>query len=368
MAGRSKTAAATPRRVSSATGTRRAARPDSARRAASLADVAHKAGVDSSTVSRVLNGDTGHRTRPETRARIEKAARSLGYRPNLVARALRTARSFSLGITVPQLDNPVFPQMIVGAEAAAREQGYALLIAHVAEHEDGGQAFERLARQNCVDGLLVATLDDDRALAPALRRTGIPYVILNRRAAGVRNCIQLDTRAAARLATSHLIQLGHKRIAHLAGRAGGGNANDRLAGYRDALKSAGLRFDPRLVHVAGYTAEGGARAMRDVLRCVNPLPTAVFAATLLSAAGAMTALRAAGLQVPLDVSVVGLHDAVLAEVLDPPLTTVRLPAQEMGYEAARGLIDLIEGRQARVERVLAPSELVVRGSAAKPRA
>lgn len=305
--------------------------------------------------------------RDDTRARVADAARALGYRPNLMARALRTARSHSLGIVVPQLDNPVFAQMIMGAEAAARERGYALLIVHVGEKESGIHAIERLTRMNRVDGVLVSSLDDEAALGPALKRAGIPSVVLNRRAAGVANCVLLDTRKAAVLAVRHLVQLGHRRIAHLAGLPGGAGAQDRLAGYRDVLAASGIRFDARMVHVGGYSAEGGERAMRDVLRRVNPPPTAVFAATLMSAAGAMKALRGSGLSVPRDVSVIALHDGVLAEMLEPPLTTVRLPTQDMGYEAARGLVDLIEGRIARVSRVLPPQELAVRGSVVPPR-
>jgi len=348
-------------------GKRRAAKTATALAAVSLADVARRAKVDPSTASRALAGGTGHRMREETRRRVVDAARALGYRPNLMARALRTARSCSLGIVVPQLDNPVYGQMIMGAEAAARERGYALLIVHVRQAESGIQAIERLARMNRVDGVLVSSLDDEATLAPALKRAGIPSVVLNRRAAGVANCVLLDTRKAAALAVRHLVQLGHRRIAHLAGLPGGAGAEDRLAGYRDVLAATGIRFDSRLVQVGGYSAEGGERAMRDVLRRVSPPPTAVFAATMISAAGAMKALRSSGLAVPRDVSVIALHDSVLAEMLEPPLTTVRLPTQDMGYEAARGLVDLIEGRISKVSRILPPLELAVRGSVAPPR-
>lgn len=338
-----------------------------ARSIASLADVARKAGVDASTASRALSGDGAHRISDATRKRIASAARALGYRPNLLARALRKARSNSLGLVVPQLDNPVYAQMIMGAEAAARERGYALLIVHVGENESGMEAIDRLTRTSRVDGLLFSSLDDEAVLAPALRRAGVPSVVLNRRARGAPNCVSLDTRSAAVTAVAHLIGLGHRRIAHLTGRPGAAGAKDRLDGYRDALRAAGLRFDPRLVASGGYSAEAGERAMHDVLSRGAPRPTAVFAATLLAAAGALKALRAHALQVPRDLSIATLHDSIVAEVLDPPLTTVRLPTQRMGYEAAKGLIDLIEGRVKRVFRVLAPLELAVRSSATPPR-
>ena len=338
-----------------------------ARTAVSLADVARRAKVDASTASRALSGSLRHRMREDTRARIVEVARALGYHPNLVARGLRTARSYSLGIIVPQLDNPVYAQMITGAEAAAREFGYALLIVRVGQGDDGIRAVERLARMNRADGILIASLDDGSTLAPALKRANVPCVALNRPAAGVANSVLLDTRHGAAIAVRHLVQLGHRRIAHLAGLPGGAGALDRLAGYRDALAESGIRFDAGMVEVGGYTAEGGERAMRDVLRRVTPPPTAVFAATMMSAAGAMKAMRATGLVVPKDISIVAIHDGILAEMLEPPLTTVRLPTQEMGYEAARGLVDLIEGRVARVVRVLSPRELAVRSSTAPPR-
>lgn len=341
---------------------------DAARKSTvSLADVARRARVDTSTASRALAGDTRHRMGDATRQRVLSAARKLGYRPNLLARALRTAHSNSLGIIVPQLDNPVYAQMISGAEAAARERGYALLIVHVGEDESGVDAMEQLARTNHVDGLLVSSLDDESMLVPALRRAPVPTVVLNRRAAGIANCVSLDTHRAALQAVNHLLALGHRRIAHLAGRPGGAGTRDRIAGYREALKSAGIRFDPSLVAVGGFTAEGGERAMREVLQVANTRPTAVFVATLLAAAGALKALRTARIAVPEDMSLVTLHDSIIAEVLDPPLTTVRLPTQQMGYEAVCGLVDLIEGRARRINRVLPPQELTVRGSAVPPR-
>lgn len=333
----------------------------------SLADVAQKAAVDPSTASRALAGDLNHRISEKTRKRVIEAARLLGYRPNPLARGLRTARSNLLGIIVPQLDNPVYAQMIMGAEAAVREAGYALLIMHVGEDESSMDAIDRLIGTSRVDGLLFSSLDDDVSLAPVLKHAGVPSVVLNRRVEGVSNCVSLDTYRASKTAMEYLIKLGHTRIAHLAGRPGAAGAKDRMKGYRDALRTAGLKFDSNLVATAGYTAEGGEKAMDEVLRKAKNLPTAVFPVTLQAAAGALKALRAHKLAVPRDMSIVTLHDSIMAEVLDPPITTVRLPAQRMGYVAAKGLIDLIEGRVQQVFSVLEPLELVTRSSAVPPR-
>jgi LacI family transcriptional regulator len=326
-----------------------------------LADVAQAAGVALSTASRVLNGERGHRVAAATRERVLAAARELDYRPNAIARGLRTARTFTLGIAVPQLENPVFPQMIVGAEAAARERGYSLLISHVAESDTESRTYERLAGVSRVDGLLVATLEDETRLAQALATTSRPYVVLNRKLRGVDNHAVFDSFAAAEMATAHLIALGHRRIAHLAGRLKGYNGTRRLAGFRAALRAAGLPRDAERVIPAGYTFEGGVIAMRELLR--DPVrPTGIVAATMLAAAGAMKVLHGEGVAIPGEMSIVAIHDATIADMLYPPLTTVRLPVQELGASATRGLVDLIEGKATGVAITLPPQGLVLRAS------
>lgn len=331
---------------------------------ATLADVARAAGVDASTVSRVLNA-RGHRIAQATRERVVEAARELGYQPNPIARGLRTARTYTLGIVVPQLDNPVFPQIIMGAEAAARERGYSLLISHVDDLDSAAQAYQRLARLSRVDGLLAATNEQEGQLARALAATGLPFVVLNRKLRGVEHHVAFDSHAASRMATEHLLALGHRRIAHLAGRAVGYNGVRRLAGYRAALQAAGVEFRTELVVSAGYTFEGGELAMRELLR-VRPRPTGIVAATMLAAAGAMKVLHSERIAIPEDVSIVAIHDAAIADMLYPPLTTVRLPLREMGAISVRGLIDLIERKTAVVSATLAPEHVVVRASSVSP--
>lgn len=329
-----------------------------------LADVARSAGVDSSTASRVLNGRE-HRVAPTTRDRVLDAARALGYEPNAFARGLRTARSYTLGIAVPQLDNPVFAQIIEGAEAAARERGYFLVISHSEDLDSPQTSLERLARVSRVDGILAATLEPEASLARSLERMGLPFVVLNRRLRAIPNYVVFDSFAAARIATDHLISLGHRRIAHLTGRATGYNGVRRLAGYRAALEAAGIEPRTNMIVVAGYSFEGGEAAMRELLRS-RERPTGVVVATMLSAAGAMKVLHAHGIAIPGEVSIVAIHDTAIAGLLHPPLTTVRLPTREMGAIATRGLIDLIEGKTSRITAKLAPEQLVIRASTAAP--
>jgi LacI family transcriptional regulator len=336
------------------------------RKRATLSDVAALAGVDVSTVSRVLCGDQTQRVRQDTRERIETAARTLGYQPNMNARSLRTARTYTLGIGVPQLDNPVFSQIILGAERGARERGYSLLIAYIEENAGNDNAYERLAQINRVDGLLVTTLDDNSVMLRAVKQARVPFILLNRKVKGVRNCIYFDSRRAARMAVEHLIELGHTRIAHLSGQLNPSTGIGRFAGYCDALEQAGLPLDPDLVAVSGYTVAGGAQAMRAILEREMPRPTAVFPLTLAAAAGAMMALHAAGIRVPEDMSVITVHDGPMAEVIFPQLSTVRMPVELMGYQGALSLIDLIEGRLQAAEQQMAPLGLLLRQSTSAP--
>lgn len=342
-------------------------RPPSAPPArATLNDVAQAAGVDVSTASRVLRG-VSQRVADETRQRILEVAKTLDYRPNVTARGLRAAKAFTLGVAVPQLDNPVFSQIIVGAERGARERGYSLLIAHIGEGTSDEDAYERLASANRVDGLLITTLDDNSVVLRAARKARVPVVLLNRTVEGIENAIYFESARAARMAMDHLLALGHTRIAHLSGQLNPSTGVGRFAGYRDALVDAGIPYDPDLVAVSGYTIKGGAEAMRSVLRSARELPTAVFPITLTAAAGAMMALQQQGLRIPDDISVVTVHDGELAEAVYPPLTTVRMPIDRMGYEGAISLIDIIEGRRGEVFEALQPLEVVVRESTAAPR-
>jgi len=323
-----------------------------------LADVARTAGVDMSTASRVLRGEATQRVREETRDRILKVAEDLQYLANPLARGLRTARTYTIGILVPQLDNPVFSSAIRGAELAAARLGYSLLISH-REAGATGTTIAKLSQINRVDGLLVASLDDDAVLRTDLTAARVPYVLMNRVLPGAALSVILDSRAAARLAVGHLTALGHTRIAHLSGREGGYNAEQRFEGYRDGLKDAGIAYDKRLVCVAGYTAEGGVKAMQALLR---QRPTAVLAATLVSAAGAMTVLHGEGLRIPEDVSVIGLHDAPVAGMLYPALTTVMMPTEEMGSVAATLLIRSLNGESPEAVAPLPPGALIPRAS------
>lgn len=331
-----------------------------------LADVAELAGVDRSTVSKVLAGSAAVRVSEETRTRIVDAAKKLNYQPNGMARALRTRSSRTLGLVLPPLDNPVFSDMVNGVEAAARAQGYSILISRISG-VSAREALLRMVNVNQVDGILVISFDSDRILEETLKGIQVPVVMINRRAVNGEGYVVHNSFRAAELATHRLLAAGHSRILHLAGRSDGYNGSQRLLGYRAALESADLPFDPSLVLTVGYDPERAARMLAEYLATLSgdtPRPTAIFAATLITAAGAVRTLHEQGYDLPRDFSVIALNDGLLASLIFPQLTTVALQSTEMGSHAATMLIDQLSGNYPLSAMILEPGRVIERNSVA----
>jgi len=336
--------------------------PDSSR--VTLADVARLARVDRSVVSRVMNNDPRLAVRAETRARVLQVVRELGYHPNAAARSLRTAQAGAIGLIIPDFANPIYAEIIKGAEAAARDSGLMLLTGSV-DHSAGAGNYLQLLASGRVDGLLVAAPGDQLPphLVEPLVSAGRRLILLNQKGTGQVRCILLDDEAAARLAARHLLDLGHVRIAQIAGPAGVDTAQRRRRGFARALAEGGVTPPHDYVIATDYTTEGGEAAMGALLRLAEP-PTAVFAANVASAIGALRAARASGKAVPGDLSLVAVHDIPLAADLRPPLTTVRMPLREMGQA---GVLALTSGRPRPLTRIVRePMELIVRETTAPP--
>lgn len=334
------------------------------RQYATLRDVAQAAGVDISTVSRVLQNKG--RVSDATRARIVAASESLGYQANPAARALKTSRSLTILMVVPQIENPIFASAILGAEAEARRRGYALVVAYDAGG-NGSAIIRDVSNVNLIEGVIIASFDEDDRLRQTLASAGRPYVILNRFLPGDSNCVAIDTRTAAHNGVRHLIELGHRRIGHLAGRLGRFNGEMRLQGWSEALEEAGLDRGQDLVAEAGYDPD---RVPEGVDRLLAAEVTAIHAATLLTGAAAIARLHVLGKRVPDDISVVTMHDDLLARVVYPEVTTVALPTHMMGRVAAQRLVSLIEGdTDAHAGPsgtiLLPPDDLIIRGSSTK---
>ncbi|WP_299664668.1 LacI family DNA-binding transcriptional regulator [uncultured Ruegeria sp.] len=323
-----------------------------------LKDVAKAAQVDISTVSRVLQNKG--RVGDETRQRILDTVKRLGYQANPAARALKTSKSSTILMVVPQIENPIFASTIISAEIEARRIGYTLVVAY-----DGGgmgsDIIRDISRSNLIEGVIIASFDDDDQLRQTLASTDRPHVIINRVLPGDQNCIAIDTYEATRIGVQHLIDLGHRRIGHLAGRLGRFNGEMRRRGWADSMKSAGIEPESCLVAEAAYEPDMVPNAV-DALLSADV--TAIHAATLLTSAAAIARLHAVGKRIPDDVSVVTLHDDLLARVVFPQISTVELPADEMGKKAVQRLRSLIEGETDAFEGplLLAPGSLIQRSS------
>jgi LacI family transcriptional regulator len=338
-----------------------------AARRVTITDVARAANVHASTVSRVLNGRAELSLLPETRERVIAAATRLGYRPSALARGLRLRRTFTLGMLVPDITNPVFPSIIKGVEGAAHTRGYHLILCNTDDSFEREASYLRVLREWRVDGLLIASSSTAESTIAELRREKVPFVLLNSASRASDDlAVTPDNRQGVSAALDHLIQLGHRRIGLIAAPQTTVTGQERLLAARAALRRHHLAHDDALVEVADSFSEvSGYRAARRLLLDGEPL-TAIFCANDLIALGAIRFAREIGLTVPDDLSVVGFNNIPQSELFDPPLTTVHVPQEEMGVLAAALLIDQLEGRHIARRHVVLETELVVRGSSAAP--
>jgi len=331
------------------------------REATTIKDVARELGVSVATVSRALSRP--ELLKPETRERVMAAVRRLGYRPNVLARGLRRGHTRALLAVVPTL-SPFFLEIFAGAEEVARQADFALLLGYSNRDPEKEKAcFDQVASGQA-DGIILLTgaMPSDYAQG----RYALPPLVTVLERVPNQNVpvVRTDHRAGAAEATRHLIALGHRRIAHIAGTRTLPSSARRLAGYRETLAEADLPQLSELFGQGDFRMESGADAMRGFLALADP-PTAVLCANDEMAFGAIRAAREAGLRVPQDLSVVGFDDLSIAEYFTPPLTTVHIPRHELGRQAAHALIEHLAGREVPSDRVL-PTRLVLRQSTAPP--
>lgn len=332
-------------------------------RVTTLRDVARESGFDPSTVSRVLSGNPAQAVRPETRKKIVDTARRLGYRPNGVARSLRLRRTQVISLVAPGIDNIGFAGVIHGVQRAAAERGCLVLLADADALHGDKELYARLVLESRIDGVLAAfgTVRDPLVRQLAER---VPVVAVNRAVAGIEATVVADDYAGSRMAVDHLVSMGHTAIAHLRGPLEIDTARRRLRGYRDAMAAHGLRVAKTWVADGAYTEAGGRQAAAEMLAAGGKRPTAVFAASLVTALGALGAFRQAGVDVPGDLAVVAMDEHPVATHTDPPLTTVAMPLEEMGAAAAGLLLDMVEGAKPRRVLIDTQPRLVVRESTA----
>ena len=334
---------------------------------ATLKDVALRAGVHAGTASRALNPATQGLVSEATVRAVQQAAKALNYRPNSMARGLKTNKTFMVGIVVPDLSNPLFPPIVRGAEEVLSRAGYTSIIADTDNDQDREVESIAAMRARQVDGLLVASARrEDFAVTSAVNQ-GVPLVLVNRRADDVAiPTVASDDRSGIEQAVRHLVGLGHVRIAHLPGPGWLSTGFERARAFRHYMTELGGDLAPALtVECLTYSVDEGVRAARELLDGAQP--TAIVAGNDQIAVGVLDVLRERGLRCPDDVSVVGYNDMTFMDKLSPPLTTVRVPHAAMGAEAAQLLLRwLTEGPPGPSVMTL-PVELVVRGSTSVPR-
>jgi len=333
--------------------------------AATIEDVAHRAGVSIATVSRALRGLPD--VAPPTRERVVRAARDLDYVASPYAARLASGRTHAVGVAVPFVTRWFFTQVVAGAERVLREAGYDTLLYNLGGQAGRERFFGRMPVRKRVDGLLMLCTPLAEGEIEAVRALRLPVAVVGAAQSGFAS-VRVDDVASARLAVDHLIDLGHRRIGLISG--GSDEAMhatatiDRRRGYWQALRDAGVRLDPGL-DVPGHFTPGGGRAAMEWLLGLTDPPSAVFAASDEMAYGAMRAIRTAGLRVGADVSVVGFDDHEMSDLLE--LTTVAQPAVRQGELAARALLIALGPKAPAPRAQTVPTRLVVRASTRPPR-
>jgi LacI family transcriptional regulator len=326
---------------------------------ATIKHVSEHAGVSQATVSRVINGTS--RVSHDKKLKVEKAIKELGYKPNSIAQALASSRTGSIGIVVPELGGSFFSGLLHFIEDNLRRFGYHAVVTAGSDTEEGQRESVEFLLGRRVDALILHTqqLSDDYLIE--LEKRGVPLVLVNRFIPEMtESCIKLDNELGGKLATQHLIQQGHKRIACITGPLDKSDARGRLQGYREALEEAGIHYDESLISEAGFTETTGVSAMKKLLARQCHF-TAIFAANDHMAVGAIEALKRNSVSVPEQVSLVGFDNVNFARYLTPGLTTIDFPIEQMSIEAVQLTIQKLKKCKRDVNFTLSPS-LIMRDS------
>ena len=342
---------------------------------ATIRDVARLAGVSLATVSRVLS-DGDYPVSAELKQRVRDAVAQLGYVPNTVARSLRQDVSRDIGLVIPNISNPFYLQTMLGINDALNKKNYSLILCNTMRNAQQERVYLRQLFERKVRGIILSSVDENADIVEEYGKKGMKFVLLDQKITGMESTgINFDSRAGARMATEHLISLGHSRIAFATMPMTRWTRTEMHMGYRDALVLAGLGYDSRLVYermpeklapYADFELEAGKMIAESFLADGCPA-TAIVCINDMLAIGLIKTLKARGVRVPEDVSVFGFDDIPFASTFEPPLSTVHYPAIETGRLAAMMLMDTLESGSGEmpVSMQLAPS-LVIRETVAPP--
>jgi LacI family transcriptional regulator len=327
-----------------------------------LRDVAGHAGVSSATASRILNGNT--RVDPELRDRVHASVKALGYRPNRLARNLRLQRAEAIGVVVSDIENPHFGEMVNVIETEAFRLGYRVVVCGTNESSDKQSTYLRMLADEHVSGVVLSPSDPAGSEIGELLDAGIPVVAFDREVSDPRaDTVIADNVAGLATATRLLIDLGHTDIAYVGGRRSVETGIERLKGYQQAMRGAGLK--PRSA-VGNFRIEGGREAVAKLLAEPNR-PTALVVGNNLMTLGALKAARDTGVRIPDELALVGVDDPYWAEFVNPPITSLAQPVAAMAREAVSMLLARIEGRTGPPARSLHSLGLIVRESSGDSR-
>ena len=329
-----------------------------------IKDIARKAGVSHSTVSRALAGNP--RISEATRVRIVRIAQSLGYERNELARGLVKGALKAIGLVIPDITNPFLADIARGVSDIADRKGYGVVLCNTDRKEDKELGSIQLLRSMRVPGLILASIGTDPPYLEKLKNSGAPYILVSRICPSLEApYVVIDDKEGARIATEHLVSLGHKHIAFIGGSPDLKTTQDRLTGYREILKKYDLPENPRWICLNGSTQAAGREAAQQILTR-SPRPTAIVAENDITAIGVMETADNIGLCIPDDLSLVGFDDISYSSLPRIQLTTVAQPAVEMGQMAVEWLIAAVENRPHPELRRVLPPRLVVRASTSNP--
>jgi LacI family transcriptional regulator len=325
-----------------------------------IREVAESAGVSYATVSHVINNT--RLVSPETRERVLAAMAALNYRPNALARSLRQGKTNTLGLVLPDSANPFFAEISRSIEDEAFKKGYSVFLCNTELDTQRELFYVDVLSKKQVDGIIFVAAGDQADSLDFLLQRNMPVVMIDRDVPNVEvDAVLTDNQLGGFLATRHLIELGHTRIACIAGPTNITPSAERIIGYRTALEQAGIKIDDDLIVCGDYHAQSGMQLTHSLLRR-DPRPTAIFALNDLMALGALRAAAEAGCTVPRDLAIIGYDDLDIAQFSNPPLTTIAQPKKEVGARAVNMLVDRISHKSRPPSRLVLAPALIVRRS------
>lgn len=328
---------------------------------ATISDVAKLSGLSKTTVSRVINNHPY--VSDKKREKVLEAMEELGYTPNPSARRLRGQLTTTIGVIVPRIVNPFFSYLVNSIERAAYKKGYQVLICQSHEDKEKEIAFLNLLKTRQVDGIIMTSIENDWKLIESYNKYGSILLCNDYVDQAVVPMIRLDQTKGAYLGVKHLIEKGHQKIAYCTGGLFDkeGKGKDRNQGFQKALYEAGMQINPNWIFINQHTIEDGKQILKQIIE-LDDRPTAIFTGSDEIASGIMIEAKELGLTIPNDLAIIGFDDQPVAEILDPKLTTIRQPVDQMGKKAIEVMIEMLENPKMEIKNYELPIELIVRQS------